>query len=291
MLLEAECRKVLAAAERCEVDAILLKGSALAHWAYDQAHLRACGDIDLLVPSREEAERLATELTKSGFTRAKTSGELVAFELMCFRKVSPDFTIEADIHWKLVNSALFADTFSRDELIKESVEIPSLGKHAKGLGPVHAMLHAAMHRSRNLTNGAGDLLKWLYDFVVIADRFDETDWQTLQILAIDKQIAGVTLSALEATQEAFSVAFPESVLDALRQASAHENLDASRLTDWRYMQTQTLHALPGLWPKMRWLWQRLFPSRDYMTYLYGERGSYAALMWQRMLQAARKLGR
>lgn len=265
--------------------ALLLKGSALAHWAYPQPHLRACSDVDILLPSSSDAETLAVALGKLGYGRTPQLGELVEYELMCTRQVTPDWAVEADIHWALINSALFADHLTFEELMADSIAIPSLGPNARGLGPVHAMLHAAMHRSRNLINGMGDRLKWLYDFVVLEKHFGPDEWARLTALARERQLAGVTLSALEATSAMFGTAFPEGVLVAMREAAQGEPLDAGRLDDWAYMQAQTMRALPGWGAKLRWLWQRVFPSRDYMTYLYGDRGGYAALMWERVKRA------
>lgn len=291
MALSAETRRVLRELDRLGISALLLKGNALAHWAYVNPMLRACSDVDVLVPTRQDAERLADALCHSGCQRAASSGELVAFEIMCRRQVAPDWLLEIDIHWRLVNSMLFAQRLSFDELMQESVAIPALGDNARGLGPVHAMLHAAMHRSRNLTNGVGDRLKWLYDFFALERHMGAADWDHLVKLAVQRQLAGVTLSALQATHKELGLVIPLSVEEGLQEAARYEPLDATRMADWRYMQSQTMLALPEWKLRARWIWQRLFPSRDYMTYLYGERRNYAALMWQRLRQAGRKLRR
>lgn len=291
MALDAETRRVLKQLDELGIPAILLKGNALAHWAYANPLHRACSDVDLLVPTREDAERLTDALCRTGCQRASSSGDLVAFELMCRREIAPDWLLEIDIHWRLVNSVLFAQRLSFDELMKDSTAIPSLARNARGLSPVHAVLHAAMHRSRNLTNGIGDRLKWLYDFVVLEKHMSAADWDQLLREAVHRQLAGVTLSALEATNKTLGILTPMHVVEGLKDAASRESLDAGRMADWRYMQTQTMRALPGWKTKARWLWQRLFPSRDYMSYLYGEHGNYASLMWCRIKQAARKLNR
>lgn len=289
MLLEAETGRVLAALRETGSPGLLLKGSALAHWAYSLPHLRACSDVDILLPSREAAERLSGTLGRMGYVRAQTSGDLVAYELMCTREVTPGWAVEVDVHWRLVNSALFAERFTFEELMNASVPIPALGAHAHGLGPVDALLHAAMHRSSNITAGIGDRLKWLYDFVVLTQRFTPAEWRHCVEKAAAKELAGVTLSALEASRDAYGCAGPPWALEALSQAAQNEALDATRLADWRYMQAQTLRSLPGLAARMSWLWQRLFPSRDYMRYLYGEPSNgYAGLLRVRAQRAWRR---
>lgn len=288
MMLEGETRRVLAALDAQDIPALLLKGSALAHWAYPQPHLRACGDVDVLVPSREDAERLAAALVGHGYTRTSPSGELVAYELLCTRQITPDWALEVDVHWQQTNSPLFLRAFSFDELMVDAIPLPQLAPNARGLGPVHALLHAAMHRALNLSIGIEDKLKWLYDFVVLTRGFSEADWAPTVELSAEKALAGLTLSALEATAETFALTLPADALMALRKAAQSEPLDATRMADWRYMQVQTARSLPGLRPKMRWLWQRLFPSRDYMTNLYGDQGSYAGLLRERVKRAWRK---
>lgn len=288
MVLESETRTILSALATTQSPALLLKGSALAHWAYPKPHLRACGDVDILLSSREAAETLAGALASAGYQRAATSGELVAYELMCTRQVTPAWAVEVDVHWRLSNTTLFAEAFTFEELLAASIALPALGPNARGLGPAHALLHAAMHRASNLMIGVGDRLKWLYDFVVLNRHLTAADWARVVTLARERRLAGVTLSALDATAAMFGTVFPQQVLAALREAARAEPLDASRLADWRYMQAQTVRALPGLALKLRWLWQRLFPSRDYMAYLYGSDGSYAHLMGLRLRQAARK---
>lgn len=213
---------------------------------------------------------------------------MVAYELLCTRQVTPDWAVEIDVHWRLSNSALHADRFTFDELMAASVAIPSLGPNARGLGPVHATVHAAIHRASNIEIGVGDRLKWLYDFVVLDKHLGPGDWAQLVALARERQLAGVTLSALEAASAMFGTVFPEGVLASLRLAAQTEPLDASRLDDWAYMQAQTVRALPGWGPKLRWLWQRVFPSRDYMAYLYGDLGSYGGLLRERAKRAWRK---
>lgn len=291
MLLEQITREVLAHTQRIGIPALLLKGNALAHWAYPQPHWRACSDVDILVPSREAAEQLAQALRRAGFERATTSGALVAFELMCTRQLTPDWKVEIDVHWRLSNSALFADRFSFDELMAQAIPIPALGAEARGLGTVHALLHAAIHRASNLMTGMGDRLKWLYDFVALSQHLDPETWLGVASEASQRQLAGLTLSALQAADRRLGLVVPTAVMDSLERSAATEAIDHARLDDWQYMEALTWHSLPGWGIRLRWAWQRLFPSRDYMAYLYGVDRSYPSLLLERLRRASQKLGR
>ena len=156
MMLEGEARNVLNNMDAAGLPGLLLKGSALAYWAYPEPHLRACNDVDLLLPSREAAEGLADRLCAAGFERSDSSGDLVAYELMCRHRISEEWQLEIDIHWRLANSPLFSDAFTFDELMAESIALPRLAPNARGLGPVHALLHACLHRALNLSIGVDD---------------------------------------------------------------------------------------------------------------------------------------
>ena len=285
MVIEGQSRRVLALMAEACIPSLLLKGSALAYWAYPQPHLRACGDVDLLLPSREAAEQLSARLTASGYERSETSGELVAYELLCRRPVFNDWQIEIDIHWRLANSPLFADVFTFDELMADSVALPNLAPNARGLGVVHALMHACVHRALNLSIGVGDKLKWQYDLELVRANFTPADWRRLVDLSIKKGLAGVVLDAIENAAQTFETKLPQEWIMALTSAESAETLDARRLSDWHYMQHMTFKSLPTAILKLRWLWQRLFPSLDYLRYLYGtQHTSYCYLILLRSRQ-------
>ena len=57
LMRAAELRDVLAALAQADLPVLLLKGAALAYTLYPEPHLRERCDTDLLLPSREDAER------------------------------------------------------------------------------------------------------------------------------------------------------------------------------------------------------------------------------------------
>ncbi|MFP8781186.1 nucleotidyltransferase family protein [Hydrogenophaga sp. RWCD_12] len=282
MRMESEYRRVIELLCANGVAPLVLKGSALAYWAYPEPHLRACGDLDLLVSSRDEAERVVELLAGLGYRYLEAPGTLTTSALMCIGGISPEWSLEVDIHWRLNHSAVFASALGFDELMASSIALPRLAPGARGLGPAHAMLHAAVHRARNLENGVGDLLKWLYDFVALGRCFSRADWDMLLTLAAQKELAGVTLNALEAAKAVLATPIPEDVLTRLRGLANQESLDAARLGDWRYMQRQAWKALPGTRARLRWVWQRLFPGAEYLRQAYGMEGSYPVLLRERL---------
>ena len=292
MLIESETRHLLSVMDQAAIPGLLLKGQAIAQWAYPDPSLRASGDIDVLVATRDAADQLAHRLCESGYELFQPSGDLVALEMMLRREVAPGVWVEIDLHCRVINSPLFSERFTFDELMAESIALPRLGANARGLGPAHAFIHACMHWAATLAVGAEIRLKWLYDIPAFAKVFTKTDWQHLQQLAVERGLAGVCLGMIEAAQATFGadfVAVPEDLIAALREAARHESLDVTRLRDWRYMQLQAFLAQPTARLRARYLWQRLWPSRDYMAYLYGRQDlGYWGLIGIRIKTAFRR---
>lgn len=98
------------------------------------------------------------------------------------------------------------------------------------------------------------------------------------------------IEASQATFGADFVAVPGDLTTALREAARDESLDVTRLRDWRYMQMQAFLAQSTLRLRARYLWQRLWPSRDYKAYLYGLQDlGYWGLIGIRVRTAVRRL--
>jgi hypothetical protein len=298
MLLEVETRRLLALMAHAGLSGLLLKGQALAQWAYVEPHLRASGDVDVLLASSKDAELLASQLLEAGYELShQMPAELVGYELTCVRKVSDAVSIEIDLHWRLSNSPLFGYRFTFDELMNESIPLPGLGSNARGLGPVHALIHACMHRAFNLSEpGYYDSLKWLYDIPVLTRGFAVSDWEHFTSLCRARGLAGVCLVSLDAASETFGAEFlalPPEVRIALEQARATESLDVSRLRQWRYREFKVMMALPTVRMRLRYLGQRFLPSRDYMAQLYdAPDAGYLGLLGIRLRRALKRfLGR
>lgn len=284
----AELTRVLAMLEDARIEVLLLKGTALAYWLYPAPHLRECGDLDLLFESRAEAERAATLLEEVGYELVYVPGEL-SYEMPCRRAGGVGLGVEVDMHWKLVNAPVFADVLTFEELYSTSIPVPRVAPSARGLSPVHALLHAAINRAMNLHTGVGDRLVWLYDVHLLARELQPDGWQELVALCKARGMSGVCDEALCAAEAAFGAGAPAKVRTALWEQRTREALDARRLSDWRYMQTRNLAALPDARTRARWLWQRAAPSREQLRARYGANEDQWRLLWRRLQGGLRKL--
>jgi len=291
MLDAREVTRVSAALDEAGFQALLLKGPAFARWLYPQPYLRISSDIDLLFASRSEANRAASVVERLGYELAFSPGGMV-YEMSCRLVVDGEVRSELDLHCRLVNQEAYADRLGFDELWAASLALPGLSDMVRGLSPVHALLHACMHRAHDLSLHRPDRLKWLYDIHLLIKGFDPAVWATFGKAAREKELCGVCLRSFDDSADWFGTRIPEAVLSDMRKAASAESLDYRQIGDWRYMQWQNFKALPDLRARLRWLSERLLPSRSHMQELHGESASLPTLMVRRLLRGvARWRGR
>ncbi|MGD9582398.1 MAG: nucleotidyltransferase family protein [Lysobacterales bacterium] len=291
LLLEAETRRVVAALNAAGYPLLLLKGSALAWWLYPAPGLRTCNDIDLLV-APAHAQQAREVLAGLGYDPAgpPLAGDLCSFQTTLSPSDRTRPRLEVDLHWALSNAPVFAFRFDFDELYAARTALPGLDAQAFGLGPVHAFLHAAMHRVQNFVLPDGERLKWLYDLDLLGLGFTPSQWQQLLELARERGLAGCCRDGLLAAAGVFGAVAPPELLDGLQRAAVSELIDLNRMHRPAYIEWANFRALPGAGRKLRWLGQRLWPSAAYRRARYGGGIGHAlasrlSAAWRRLLRS------
>lgn len=274
----AQARRVLSALADAGVDVLVLKGAALAYWLYDAPAQRPRCDMDVLVASQVEAERVVPVLMAVGYSLVAEVGVEASAEFeIALERRSPGGNVHTvDLHWRLLNHAVLARGFGFEELWWHSIPIPKLHAQARGLGRVHALVHALLHRVTNFPGGRHNRLVWLYDIHLLAGGFCADDWQSSLRICADKAIAAPCLDGLRASRDVFGTAIPAGIETDLQAIATGEawQLDAS--LDQGAMDRAHLRALS--WPrKIGWLWRKLFPSVEFMRYRYGASGVFGLL--------------
>lgn len=284
LVRERECRRVLGLLKQVQVPVLLLKGTALAYWAYVTPYSRERGDIDLLFRNKADVDTALGLLANLKFDLVEKAlpGDLISFEVTARREIEHGVPLEIDLHWHLSNTPMFAFRFSFDELMCKAVALPKLAPNAFGLAPVPAYLHACMHRIQNITIHCENKLKWLYDLYVLGRKFSHDDWQKLATAAIDKKLAGVCVDGLLAAEACFGSQAPLPIIEQLKQAAKHESMDVTKMGRWFYIQRMNFLAYPSSWLRLRWLWQRLLPDIAYMKTYYGEGQGFWKLLATRI---------
>lgn len=281
--LLARAREIQVIASAHQIEVIWLKGVALASWLYRNATLREFCDIDLLCATHEDAVALARALEKSAYSiRPKCiAGDLYVYE---FAAISVETHVVCDVHWRLVNSVLFAERLSWAELSGAAQSLPLIGEGARGLSATHALLHACMHRAMNLQTGSEGRLCWLYDVHLLCGVLNDRDWQAVQELAIDRRLAGVCLAAVRSAQQVFYTTVPAEVKIGLEAASAREWLRPAWLGNWFYFQCACLCSISKWKDRFRWMQQMLIGDMTHLRERYGADGASDLVVVKRRMR-------
>lgn len=287
LMREHELRRISRVLEQAGLRILLLKGCALALWLYPRPYLRMGGDIDVLLESRDEAERAVGVLSDLGYALAFAPGS-THYEMTCRLVVDGVMRSELDLHFRLLNSVAYAEIFGFEELWDHSIALPGMGEHLRGLSPSHALAHAGLNRMLDMQNSIPDRLKLLYDIRLLADRNGPAEWDALCALAVEKSIAGACLLTLEDAERWLGALVPAGLQARLRALAQSEPLDYRRSGDWRYMQWQNLKTLPTLRERANWLRERLLPNASQLRELHGE-GTWWRLMLRRLHRGLTRL--
>ncbi len=282
LAVEFELNTLLPALAERGIDVLLFKGAPLAHSLYSKPHLRTRCDTDMLVPFAQrrsaheallEAGYEARNLSPGGFLASSTQGY--------GKRLRMGAQHEIDLHWRLSNSAMYAETFSFDALAASAAAVPALGDAARMPSLVHAMLIACMHRTSHLrapveiggvSYTEANRLVWLYDIHLLAGAFTPQDWTRLADLADAKRLRAIVSDGLAVCRRTFETEVPARIMDRLdapgpRELSARYLRPGAVSRAWA--ETRALH---GWRRRIQFVRERLFPPADYMLRTYRQRG-------------------
>lgn len=260
MVRAEELRKVLTALAQQNLPVLILKGAALAYNLYPEPHLRSRCDTDLLLSSRQEAEQALDSLRSLEYQPSHIIPDnLVCYELGCYKTSPGGLNNVLDVHWRLSNSALFAERFAFSELAATAVPIPALGPHAYGLGLTFALLLACIHRITNLWSGSADRLIWTYDIHLLATGCSDEQWRQIVQVAEERKICGPCLAGLQIARSLFGTNLPSDIEYRLQISSENER--------WNY-NWLAFRSLPSKKMFIYWIYRYLFPGIRYMRIKY-----------------------
>ena len=173
--------EILHGFERDAIDAVVLKGAALAWSIYESPALRPMGDIDIMVPSAaaSAAQRM---LRRLGFDAAETPQRRFgrnAHHLPIASRSQNGILISVEIH----RDALSRDALSSISMSNLTESLRSFdmnGIHARALGDIDMLRHLTHHllepswSGRLRLIGLVDLLRYAVTF------HDRVDWPRLE---------------------------------------------------------------------------------------------------------------
>lgn len=275
MLLLHELRGALEALSSAGIEAIVLKGAALAETAYGNIALRMMRDLDLLVRDRE-AQTAVRVLQGMGYGRQRAeprAGTGLAYENeIGLRKEGPlPFFLE--VHWSLFDSPFYQQL--PFDWAWETAEVVQTASGAmRVLSPEAQVLYYAGHIQLHHAHEAQML--WLYDLKQILQMHEETmDWELILRLAEENYLVLALQKTLGVLAEEWAAPAPEEALERLRgmEASRAEAEVFAALTAKERPVAQRfwtdLKLMRGRRERMHYAWVNLFPSPAYMYERYG----------------------
>jgi hypothetical protein len=251
--IDAALRAALAALDRAEVPAMLLKGAALVQTVYSDPAVREMLDLDLLAPAgRLDAARDA--LAGLGYRAADVAGP----DHHAPALIGEDRMLAVELHHH-ITIAGEGVKFDTGELWDRAREAP--GATHLLPAPEDLLLHICMHFTRNRLGGShsrrstGGALAQIYDIAQIAEH-DSIDWSAVADSARRYQLDASVFVALFAARE-LGVPIPEAALSGLQPATFDPAL-GRRLVALRVLRDED--RLPVR--SARWM---LLPSREVLS--------------------------
>ena len=270
--------EVLAALAAEHIEALVLKGSALAYWLYAAPECRSRADTDLLIKQADlpGAIRVFAAL---GYSRAAAvSGQLLSTQYCYERKDLLAAVHGFDLHWQVSNTRAMAEVFSYTELRAAAMPLARLSENALALGRSHSLLLACMHRLAHqqapyyfdgVARRGGERLIWLFDIHLLSLTMTAEDWRATLSIAVSKGLQAVLLDGLRAVQAVLSTTIPTWVQEELAVAWAHAKIEPRSFTvaPWRWDLSEIARQ-PDWSARWRLVKEHLLPPPAYMLAKY-----------------------
>jgi hypothetical protein len=259
--------RVLDALAGVGVRPLLFKGAALAYTCYAKPYHRPRNDVDLFI-RKEDEPAVRAVMESAGYRRCDAvSGERVTHQFQYSRIDTAGVACEFDFHWRLANPALFSDLLTFEEIARDAVNVPALGRTGRAPSPVHSLFIACMHRVAH--HDDGDHLLWLYDIHLLATSLTLQEWRVFESLTVRTQMRAVCGKGLRLAADLFGTRVPPAIRDAfagapLEPSAAFVGGGLSRLD----IELSNFRHLSGWRARGQLVWQHLFPDRRYMLNAY-----------------------
>lgn len=251
------------------IEAIVLKGFALAHQVYAAPALRPRADVDVLIrPADKEA--LKSIFVAAGYHNPRGwEPRAISNQLSFSKHLSNGLASNFDVHIKISNNKVVENILDHEQLLAsaDTHSLPGIQLIDKPHAMVHAILHLLNHRA------AGDLVKmiWHYDIYLLAESMNTTQQLELLQLVDEKGLAHVAGFTLELTDAYFPSPRLREIVARLKNKRSDDV--------YNYLLTSTygakglllaLRTAPGLITKLDIVRETAFPPAGEIYAKYGK---------------------
>ncbi|MFU7527418.1 nucleotidyltransferase family protein [Qipengyuania sp. ASV99] len=284
-------RALVSALAATGIDAVMMKGTALAYAFYDEPAARRRGDSDLLVePAHREAARAI--LTRLGWYRRDDPHGLYHQEGW-LHDAAGFFVHSVDLHWEPSDRPVLHHVLPMEQFFARKVAMPRFGEAAFRPDSATMILHGTINQKWHAQHGyeseKGRLMSprrliWSVDFGLLVRSMDETDWQRLTAHCAREGVGELVAEALRGARDDLGTPIPAEVLAQLDRAPMRPDLKAyfsnpDSLAQFRI----DLRSTQGLIGKLRLVAARAFPPRSHLIEKYPQARRWPTLLLQARL--------
>lgn len=244
---------------------VLFKGSALAYTVYAKPWLRPRSDSDILIKP-EQRHAFDAVFMALGYTKQfAIEGKYVSYQSTYSKKLVGKSAINIDLHWRINNRQILAQSFDAEELCRQGHALNQLSDNITVPSNVHCLLISSLHRLGHHHNE--ERLTWLYDIHLLANSFNAHSWQQLVEQARTKKLSAITLDALNHCAQLLNTAIPSV---ALKQLMSNANkpepsqLFLQRDLPERHLFWRDLNAMPSRRARVGLLIETFIPKPAYI---------------------------
>lgn len=222
-LLYSEFRRVAASLREEKIDALAMKGAALAELVYQDIGARSMSDIDLLIKKMDLARTDAifsslgyTAVDPSPFdTMENPDNYLTTRDYRSSNPSHPSF----HLHWHIVNSSVpapYSSGIDINDIWRDAVPVDIAGVRVLSMSPHHFLIHLAEHAMR-VTHSASRLV-YLMDVSALIKKYGhELDWHKAVKASRDYGVDIFVRTVLQLAELHTGADVPLWVMDRLKQ--------------------------------------------------------------------------
>jgi hypothetical protein len=250
---------------------VCLKGVALLHSLYDDAGVRALGDIDLLVRPEDQA-RAGERMQRLGYEAKPdlADGFREEFESEQVYRRALDPPVVVDVHRHLFNVPYYRKRVSMQWFWDHTVPVTIAGQEGRMFDPAAQLLHLAPHGA---FHHRGEVPRFTYDVaLLIARRGSGIPWDATLAAAREFGLTPAVHAALAAVEELWRVPLSEDAKRALARFAPgrSERIAYAAITSPqnRARIVWDIWNMPGARAKLTYLGRSIVPTKDYMMRRY-----------------------
>ncbi len=244
---------------------VIFKGTALAYSCYEKPWQRPRSDTDIFI-SKEELDLFASVFERQGYQKLfATSGEYISYQTTFGKHLTPNSTLNLDVHWRISNRQCLTHAFSIDELLLGGTTLDSFAHTAVIPSTINSLLICCLHRLGHHNNE--ERLAWLYDIHLLASGLGDTDWATFIASARDKKLARLCADGLTCSVEYFHTNIPDDTVAKLNASPLTDEPSSALLKRglpaWKLLLID-LKAISTYKNKLKFLFEMAFPPPSYI---------------------------